>query len=364
MSHYKVFQWATGVVGKSSLKSILRHPKLELVGVKVYDEHKEGLDAGEIIGETATGIIAQRDVEAVLKSDADCVVYCPLPWSHEDICQILESGKNVVTPCPYFYPFIQTPEIADMIDAAARRGGVSFLSAGCNPGGIAERFPLTFSGWCNQIDRIRMTECGDCRTYSSEGVMKLVMNMGATAEAAEANPLKDMLAKNWFESIDMVAEGLGTRVTSYDVQHNYILANQDIETAVGVVEEGTIALNHYLHTGQTEAGVEIIQEQIWYVDDIRQTRLQRKMDIPRESGWRIALEGDVTLNIDIDFPPDLTHDERVAQGLSTTAFHCVNAIPLLCDAEEPGFKTYLDLKMIMGCVGRYEPRNLKNSQSA
>ena len=100
MSHYKVFQWATGVVGKSSLKSILRHPKLELVGVKVYDEHKEGLDAGEIIGEAATGIIAQRDVEAVLKSDADCVVYCPLPWSHEDICQILESGKNVVTPCP------------------------------------------------------------------------------------------------------------------------------------------------------------------------------------------------------------------------------------------------------------------------
>ena len=88
------------------------------------------------------------------------------------------------------------------------------------------------------------------------------------------------------------------------------------------------------------------------------------MDIPRESGWRIALEGDITLNIDIDFPPDLTHGERVAQGLSTTAFHCVNAIPLLCDAEEPGFKTYLDLKMIMGCVGPYEPRNSISPRSA
>jgi hypothetical protein len=357
MAEYKVIQWATGVVGKSAIRGILRHPKLTLAGVKVYSEEKEGQDAGQIIGGESTGIIASRDVDAVLAADADCVIYCPLPWDPNEICQLLESGKNVVTPCPYFYPFIQSPDITAMIDAAAKKGGVSFLSAGCNPGGIAERFPLTFSGWCNQIDRIQMTECGDCREYSSEGVMRLVMNLGVTPETAENNPLKEMLAKNWYESIDMIAAGLGTEVTSYEMTHDYILANQDIETAIGVVAKDTIALNHYKHVGQTRAGTEIIQEQIWYLDDIHQTRLQRKMDIPRESGWRIALEGDVTLNIDIDFPPGLSHDQRVAQGLSTTAFHCVNAVPLLCEAEQPGFKSYLDLKMIMGCMGTYEPRS-------
>lgn len=356
MRPYRVIQWATGVVGKSALRGILRHPKLELAGVKVYSEEKEGLDAGRILDGPDTGVIASRDVDAVLSADADCVIYCPLPWSHEDICRILESGKNVVTPCPYFYPFIQSPEIADQIDAAARKGGVSFLSSGCNPGGIAERFPLTFSGWCNRIDRIRMTECGDCREYSSEGVMRTVMNLGVTPEAAENNPLKEMLAKNWYESIDMIAVGLGAEVVSYEMTHDYILANQDIDTAIGVVEKDTIALNHYKHVGRTREGLEIVQEQIWYLDDIRQTRLQRKMEIPRESGWRIALEGDVNLNIDVDFPPGLTHDQRVAQGLSTTAFHCVNAVPLVCEADEPGFKTYLDLKMIMGCMGTWEPR--------
>ena len=35
---YKVVQWATGVVGTSALRGIARHPKLELVGVKVYSE--------------------------------------------------------------------------------------------------------------------------------------------------------------------------------------------------------------------------------------------------------------------------------------------------------------------------------------
>jgi hypothetical protein len=77
------------------------------------------------------------------------------------------------------------------------------------------------------------------------------------------------------------------------------------------------------------------------------------MDIPRESGWRIKLEGDVNLNIDVDFPPELTQDERVAQGLSTTAFHLVNAVPLVCDAADPGMKTFLDLPMITGCMGTH-----------
>ena len=31
---YKVIQWATGVVGSSALRGVVRHPKLELVGLK------------------------------------------------------------------------------------------------------------------------------------------------------------------------------------------------------------------------------------------------------------------------------------------------------------------------------------------
>jgi hypothetical protein len=204
------------------------------------------------------------------------------------------------------------------------------------------------------MDRISMSDWGFCRTYSSEGVMRNLMNLGRTPEEADNNPLKEMLARSWYEPIDMIAAGLGTEVISYEAKHDFILANQPIETAVGIIEEGTIALNHYRHIGKTAAGTEIVQEQIWYVDDIAQTRLQSKMDIPRESGWRIKLEGDVNLNIDVDFPPELTQDERVAQGLSTTAFHLVNAVPLVCEAEDPGLKTFLDLPMITGCMGTHE----------
>jgi hypothetical protein len=350
---YKVIQWATGVVGSAALGGILRHPKLELVGLKVYSDDKNGLDAGDIAGTDATGVIATQDVDAIVAMEADCVVYCPLPWSTTEICRLLESGKHVVTPCPYWFPFIQNRKAAEAIEASCRKGGVNFHASGCNPGGIAERFPLTFSGWCNRIDRITMTECGDCRTYSSKGVMRNLMNLGKTPEEASANPIKNALARSWNEPIDMIAEGLGSEVISYEAHHDFILANQPIETAVGIIEEGTIALNHYRHIGITREGTEIVQEQIWYVDDIEQTRLQRKMDIPRQSGWRIKIEGDVNINIDIDFPSELTQDERVAQGISTTAFHIVNAVPIVCEAPEAGLKTYLDLPMITGCMGTH-----------
>lgn len=353
MRKYRVIQWATGVVGSAALKGILRHPKLELAGVKVYSEEKDGLDAGEIIGSAETGIRATRDVETIMALDADCVIYCPMPWDIGEMCRLLESGKHLITPCPYWFPFLQIPDEAKQIKDACEKGGVNLHASGCNPGGIAERFPLTFTGWCNRIDRITMTECGDCRAYGSPGVIRELMNLGKTPEEAKNNPFADVLARSWYQVIDMVAEGIGCEVLSYDNEHGFILANEPIEAAVGTIEEGTIALNHYRHIGKTREGTEIVQEQIWFMDDIEQTRLQSKMDIPRRSGWRIKIEGDVNLIVDVDFPPDLSQEEHVAQGMSTTAFHLVNAVPPVCEARDPGVKTYLDLPMITGCMGTH-----------
>ena len=90
------------------------------------------------------------------------------------------------------------------------------------------------------------------------------------------------------------------------------------------------------------------------MDDLAQTRLQETMDIPRESGWRITIEGDVDLVIDVALAPDAPQAVRTAQGLSTTGFHCVNAVAFVCEASDPGIKTYLDLPMITGRMGTRE----------
>ena len=92
MNKYKVIQWATGVVGTAALKGVIRHPRLELVGVKVYSDDKVGKDAGELAGSDTTGVIATQDIEAIIGMEADCVLYCPMPWDVAEMCRLLESG--------------------------------------------------------------------------------------------------------------------------------------------------------------------------------------------------------------------------------------------------------------------------------
>ena len=67
----------------------------------------------------------------------------------------------------------------------------------------------------------------------------------------------------------------------------------------------------------------------------------------------IKIEGDVELNIDIGFAEGQTQEQNVATGMSTTGFHLVNSVHLICEAKNPGIKTFLDLPMITGVMGTH-----------
>ena len=103
INKYKVIQWATGITGQASLRAVIRDPNLELVAVKVYSPDKDGMDAGHIVGLDSTEITCTIDPAQILSTDADCVVYSPMPWDVEEICDILMSGKHVKGVIPLQY---------------------------------------------------------------------------------------------------------------------------------------------------------------------------------------------------------------------------------------------------------------------
>ena len=80
------------------------------MGVLVYDQSKEGVDAGKLCDEDTTGVLATTDRDAVLQLDADCCVYMPRATGRgqtragltedelvADVSALLERGTNVVT---------------------------------------------------------------------------------------------------------------------------------------------------------------------------------------------------------------------------------------------------------------------------
>ena len=140
---YRVIQWATGGVGCAAIQGIVNHPELELVGCWVHSRSKDGRDAGELAGIAPLGVAATRDVDALLALDADCVLYSPILADAAIVERILRSGKNVVTPLGWFFPWRGQDFAA--LEVACHAGGVTLHGTGIHPGGITERFPLMVS---------------------------------------------------------------------------------------------------------------------------------------------------------------------------------------------------------------------------
>ena len=68
---YRVVQWATGNIGLKSLRAVIDHPDLDLVGLYVYSDAKVGRDAGELCGTASTGVLATSDLDQIVGVEAD-----------------------------------------------------------------------------------------------------------------------------------------------------------------------------------------------------------------------------------------------------------------------------------------------------
>ena len=102
----RVAHVGTGNVGRLALTELVTNPQFELIGLCVSSPEKVGKDAGELAGlDVSTGIAAVNDLDAVLATRPECVVYCAmgdtrLPEAMQDVMRILAAGINVVGSSP------------------------------------------------------------------------------------------------------------------------------------------------------------------------------------------------------------------------------------------------------------------------
>jgi hypothetical protein len=170
---YRVVQWATGAIGKQCLRMILRDPHCELVGLYCYSPEKDGMDAGEIIGQAGTGVLATRDREAILGLDADVVVNAsmlnPETWDQldRDAVDTLRAGKNLISTGAYFSPGADGDDYVRMLEKACEAGGTTLYGTGMNPGFLFDRLGPTLSAMCGRVDRISFVQVDDLSKHPS-----------------------------------------------------------------------------------------------------------------------------------------------------------------------------------------------------
>jgi 4-hydroxy-tetrahydrodipicolinate reductase len=103
----KVGVWGPGGIGGCAIRELARIPEIDLVGVLAYSEHKDGVDAGALVGIGDIGIKATTDVSRFLATKPDCVFYAARDFTNfntdPDIVMLLEAGVNVITALPYHF---------------------------------------------------------------------------------------------------------------------------------------------------------------------------------------------------------------------------------------------------------------------
>lgn len=335
---YRVIQWATGGVGRAAIEGVHAHPDLELVGCWVHDPAKDGMDVGN-------GVAATTDVDALLATPADCVVYTPLFADPAVVAAILDSGKNVVTPLGWFFP---PPAERATIDEAAKRAGVTLHGTGIHPGGITERFPLVLSALSGQVTHVRAEEFSDIRTYGAPDVIRDWMLFGATPEHARTSVMADALGAGFRQSVHMVAHELGFDLDpQIRTTHEVATATKPIDSPIGPIPEGRVAAQRFRWEGTVDGTPVITAAVNWLMGDA-------DLDPP----WRFGPEGE-RFEVEITGDPNVRvtfkdlHPHDIESGLArnpgivATAMHCVNAVPYVC-AAEPGLATYLDLPPVAG----------------
>lgn len=340
----RIIQWATGSIGRHAIAAIAEDPSLDLAGVWVHSESKEGIDAGTLAGIRKLGVTATRDVDALLASDADCVLYAPLLADVDEMCRILEAGKNIVTPTGF--SFVKEPGLVARLEEACQKGAVSFHGSGIHPGFAGDRLPLMLTSLCRRIDKIKVIEVCDMSQISESPEMVIEqLGFGMSAEAAAANPpaLMGVMSTIFYESMDMIAAGLGFEIERYEHHHEFALATKAIPIHAGQIETGHVGGQHFEYLGLVGDRPVIEFQTYWKMT--RDIDKDWPYDAPLE--YTVEVAGDPSLRCTLT-PLD---DEVDEPGLVWTAMNCVNAIVSVCEAA-PGIRTSLDLPLIRG-EGRF-----------
>jgi hypothetical protein len=341
---YRVVQWATGNIGSRSLRAVIEHPDLDLVGLYVYSDVKAGRDAGELCGLSPTGVVATQDVGEIVALRPDCVLYMGDRPDVDVLCTLLESGANVVTTRSEFHrPASMDAQMRGRLESACARGGTTLHSTGSSPGFVTEALPFVLTSLQRRLDCLTVEEFADMSSRDSPEMIFDLMGFGRAPEHFDPRGVEQHGGSSFAGSLGMVADALSLPLDEVVANGEVAVAAHDVDIAAGHLATGTIAAQRLRVTGRRGGKPLLVFSANWYL-----TRdVEPQWDL-RETGWHVLVEGDTPLDIDIRFPVPPEDWADTSPGL--TAHRPVNAVAYVC-AAEPGIATSAQLPQIIPTFG-------------
>ncbi|KUI35224.1 dihydrodipicolinate reductase [Mycobacterium sp. IS-1496] len=340
---YRVVQWTTGNVGKSSVAAIAANPNLELVGCYAWSPDKAGRDVGELAGIDPLGVTATGDVDALLALKPDVVVYNPMWIDVDELVRILEAGVNVVASAS----FITGRNLGadrDRLVEACRRGGATLFGSGVSPG-FAELLAIVAATACDRVDKITIAESADTTLYDSPDTERPT-GFGTAIDDPNLEPMAANGTAVFAEAVQLVADSLGVELDEIRCVPEYAQTTEDLVMASWTIPAGHVA-GVYASWQGIVGGRTVIDINVRWK---KGTTLEPDWQLDGD-GWKITIEGRPTVNMQVGFlpPQDMIENAKTIEdffvlGHIMTAMPPIHAIPAVV-AAEPGIATYTDLPL-------------------
>jgi hypothetical protein len=341
---YRVVQWATGRIGQVSLRELIRSPQMELVGVYVHSEAKEGRDAGELCGLSPLGVRATRNIEEIIALKPDCVIANQEGCNVDDVCRFLEAGINIATSrVDFLEPERMDPVVRRRVEEACLKGGASIHASGASPGFSSEALPLVAASMSRRMDRMTIDEYADIPA-SCPDVQVVGMGFGRQPGQKFDPHRLEQSSYGFAQSINVVAKALHLPLDDIEVSGETANANERFLLPGGTpIEKGTIGAQRITVSGIRNGKPIIRYRMNWYAT----THVDRDWDL-RRSGWRLLIEGETPVDVSVAFP--VAGDEVSPAMAGITAYRVINAVPYVV-AAAPGIRTTAELPMIVPKMG-------------
>lgn len=344
-SKYRVAHVGTGYTGSIALRQVLRSSRLELVGHLVHSREKVGRDSGELVGEGTVGVEAVDSFEDFLALNADCVSYFAAISGRDgddvidQLCGLLASGKNVVTPSypALFHPLSLDDAAREKLEAACRRGNSSLFATGIAPGFTSDILAVHAASMSELPTKVSVQERIPCGAYRVPGFFA-ALGFGRTPEQdADICPPGAMIG-HLAPPLRLLAQGLGWIIDEIQEHRDVALADRHYSFDAGEIAPGTIASVRMRFDAIIDGQPRLQFSSVWSMPDEPVEDWQP--DIPSGSTTRrltrITIDGVPPVQVDFalnggDLP-----------GSAATAARVVNAIPAVCTAD-PGLLSALDI---------------------
>lgn len=338
----RVVQWTTGNVGKRSVRAVVAHPDLELVGCYAWSSDKVGRDVGELCGIEPVGVAASGDVDALLGLRPDCVVYNPMWQDVDELVRILEAGVNVVSTAA-FITGARLGAGRDRLVEACERGRSSMFGTGVSPGSV-ELLAIVSANICDRIDKVTIAEEADTTLYDSPET-ELPAGFARPIDDPELPAMAARGTAVFGEAVALVADAIGVELDEIVCEAEFAQTTEDLVLESWTIQAGCVAGLAARWQGRVDGRTVVEVSVRWK----KGTTLDPDWQIAE--GHVIEVAGRPTVRTTVGFlpPPDFeatTFADFMVLGMIMTAMPAINAIPRVV-AAPAGIVTYNDLPLTL-----------------